>query len=168
MTTKTATTDVGAEYQHLALLASQGDGAASKKLMALEDRQDAMARAQRRQAAAALETDRLAVEVAEKTAADARAVNEQQHAKFVAQREAVFVEIETLAEALAREVALCLAVDQEVWGAALACGFPVEHRTASLIVNRLHALLGPLGAGLKDFPVPHSVLRQPLTTTKES
>jgi hypothetical protein len=158
--TATDTTDVDAEYRALALAASKGDKGASTKLMALEDRQDAMARAERRQAAAALEVDRLAVEAAKKATVDARAVDERAHATFLQQREDVFASIEAKTAELAREVALCLAVDQELWAASLRLGWNPEQRTSSRLTNWIASQLGRDQAGLGDMAAVHGILRE--------
>lgn len=170
MTTKTApatTADVDAEYRALALAASLGDKGASTKLMALEDRQDAMARAERRQAAAALEVQRLAAEAAEKDVADARRVNEARHAKLLATRETMFGVVENATRELAREVALTLALDEELWSASLACGFSPEQRTAGRIAGFIATALGREGSGLSDFSSIYGPLREAqLVSTK--
>lgn len=155
-----ATSALNAEYRTLALAAAKGDVSASKKLMALEDRQDAMARSERRQAAATLEIQRLAVEAEEKATADAQVGNASRHAGFLAQREVAFASIEARTDDLAREIALALVIDQELWAASLACGWSPEQRTNSRIVNYVSTALGREGAGLADFGSVYGPLRE--------
>ncbi len=155
-----ATSALTAEYQRLALLANNGDAAAAKLLMATEDRIDAMARRERRNAAAAIEVQRLAGEAAEKVTANARAADEQHHATVLEQREAAFAQVEDATGKLANAVQLALAVDAEVWAASMRLGWSPETRTASRITNFVSTALGREGAGLSDMPSVLAGLRE--------
>lgn len=167
----TATSALNAEYRRLALLANNGDTAASKKLMAVEDQIDAMARRERRNAAAAIEEQRLAAEAAEESVAAAQAGNELQHAKHLADREVVYAAIEDLTAKLATEVQLALACDEELWASALRCGWRPGTRESSRITNFIATALGREGAGLSDMATVYGDLRESSLTrqpTKES
>jgi hypothetical protein len=167
MPTKTITIDpevmtataLDSEFRRLAHLAGAGDNAAEKQLVKIEARIEDLHRTERRQVAAALEVQRLAGEAAEKTAADAQLAHEREHAKFLGQREEVFVEIETLTGELAREVALALALDEELWASSLRCGWSPEQRTKSRITDYIATRLGREGSGL-DMPSIYGPLRE--------
>ncbi len=163
--------ELASAYAAAAYAASQGDTVAAIRLARIEERIDTADRAERREAAAKVEGQRLAVEAQEKTAADARAVNEQAHAKFLEQRDAVYAVIEDLTGKLATEVQLCLAVDQELWASSLRCGWSPERRTKARITAYISSQLGGEGAGLSDLPSTYGVLRESSLvqpSTKES
>jgi len=177
MPTKTITIDpevmtataLDSEFRRLAHLAGAGDKAAEKQLVKIEARIEDLHRTERRQVAAALEVQRLAGEAAEKTAADARAVDELAHATLLQQREDVFASIEAKTAELAREIVLCLAVDQELWAASLRLGWNPEQRTASRLTNYIASALGrDPGAGLGDMAAVHGILREAHLLTKPS
>jgi hypothetical protein len=158
----TPTSALDSEYRHLALLASQGDGAAGKKLMVLEVKIDDLARAERRKVAAEAEGQRVA-EVAQEAASQVERQGKlERHSHFVGQRLDAFKEIEKATAALAREVELALAVDQEIWALALQLEWPVERRTSARIENFILSALGREGAGLKSLSMVPAGLREPL------
>ncbi len=151
--------ELAAAYAAAAYAASQGDTLAAIRLARLEERIDTANRAERREAAAKVEVQRLAVEAAAKATADAQRLNEAEHARFLEQREATFTEIELLTENLAREVALALALDEELWSSSLRCGWSPEQRTKSRITDYIATRLGREGSGL-DMPSIYGPLRE--------
>jgi hypothetical protein len=169
MTAKTTTeptaAELDAEYQRLSYAVSQGDHVATISLMKLEDKIDAINRSARREAAAKVEAERLAVAAAKQAAADALAIKEQLHADLLERREAALVEVEAKTKALAEVVAFALIADGDVWAAAMALGYSPETRTASRITNYIGTALGREGAGLGDMPAVFGNLKQPLVTS---
>lgn len=173
MTIKTATdatptSALDAEYRALALAAAQGDASASKKLMQVEDKIDAMARSERRKVAAEAEGQRVAVLAQEEASHAERQAKEQLHADLLERREAAFVEIEAKTRSLAEVVAYALICDSDVWAAAMQLGYHAETRTKSRITDFIALQLGREGAGLSDMPSVVVALRQPLAKPKES
>jgi len=158
----TPTSALDAEYRALALAASTGDASASKKLMALEDRIDALARSERRKAAAESESQRVTVLAQEAASQVERQAKEARHAYFLEQRLDVFKEIEKETASLALAVALALKVDAECWALALQLGWNPELRTKSRIGAYISTQLGREGAGLSDMPMVPAGLREPL------
>ena len=153
------------EYRRLALLASQGDDEAEKKLLAIEKRIEDHERQQRRHEAAEAEAARVTVEAQEKAAAAERETKEAKHRDLVKQRVEGYRAIEIASEALASAVHSTLEIDAEVWSLALQLGWSPETRTSATITNYIATKLGRLGAGLSDMPTPtHPALRGDLVS----
>ncbi len=162
-TDATPTSALDAEYRALALAAAHGDASASKKLLQVEDKIDAIARSERRKAAAEAEGQRVAAVAQEEASQADRQAKLQLHADLLERREAAFVEIEAKTRSLAEVVAYALICDSDVWAAALAVGASPERRVAGRITDFIAAKLGRDGAGLSDMPSVIAPLRLPLT-----
>jgi hypothetical protein len=175
-TTKTqaidATSALTAEYQRLSLLANTGDAAAVKLLMACEDRLDAMARAERRAAAAAIEEQRLAGEAQRQASLHAQAKKVADYEVALEGKVRAFSLVEQVVEELISAVKLAVLEGNEAHAAALRLGVSPGILASSQIATYIAWKLGRDGvdtAGLSDMAPVFAPMRVPLISpTQES
>jgi hypothetical protein len=152
-----------AEYARLALLASQGDEAADKKLLKLERQIAEQERKERRAEAAAAETQRLAIEAEEKPNAERRAADLQARDEALKAETEAFRRIQDCIPELRDAIRSAMKANDEARMAAIRLGF-ASGSTASLrISNYLFWQLGcDGGAGLTHMLPTRADARLPL------
>lgn len=174
MTTKTiavepelSPAELSAEYNRLALLASHGDQGAEKQLIEVETRIEGAQRAERRKAAANVETDRVAAEAARQAEVGIRQAEEAAHASNLLCKRAAYDQVEQATEELVVAVKAALIAGNEAHSSALRLGYSPGILPSSQISTYIAWRLGRDGAdtaGLSDMAPVFPVLRVPLVT----
>jgi hypothetical protein len=152
-------------YNRLAYAISQGEEGAAVQLQKIENRIEAVQRAERRKAAAAIEHQRVAVAAERQAQLGARHAEEGAHAANLLCKRAALDQVEQITAELIIAIKAALIAGDEAHSSAVRLGVSPGQLTSSAISTYIHWKLGRDGAdtaGLSDMMPTFPAMRVPL------